>query len=86
MKHIFLTAIIAALAAGPAFAADPDSHAAHHPQAAAAPVPAPVPQKRNTAQAGMMDKCPMMQGSGGTKPMDCSSMMKVRPDSKSKDH
>ena len=85
VRHVYVAAIIAAVVAAPALAADADSHAAHHPQATAAPAAAPIPEKE-TAQAGMTDNCPIIQGSGGTKPMDCTSVLKAQPDSKSKDH
>jgi hypothetical protein len=86
MRYVYVAAIIATVIAAPVFAADADPHAGHHPPAAAAP--APAPEKKNTAQAEMMDKCPMMQGAGSMhsmSTMDCS-MMKAKPDSKSKTH
>lgn len=83
MRHIYIAVIISTVISGPALAADADSHAAHHPQATSSPA---TPPAKKTEQSGMMDKCPMMQGSGGQKPMDCSSMMKAQPDSKPKSH
>jgi hypothetical protein len=53
-----LIPLLAALAAAPAFAAEPDPHAGHHPAPAAAATPAAKPEvKPDTAQG-----CPMMGG------------------------
>jgi hypothetical protein len=62
--------LFAALAAAPAFAADPDPHAGHHPAAAAdAAKPAAATPKGDEKAA--MRPCPMMDGkmAAGAGPM-----------------
>lgn len=58
--------LLAALAAAPAWAAQPDPHAGHHPEAsAAAAKPAPKPEAKPAMHACPMMDGKMAQGPGG---------------------
>lgn len=100
MRSIYVMAIVAAVSATPAFAAEADPHATHHPQTTTTPAPAPRPEPKAATQTGMMAKCPMMQSGGsmngmmqdntsmsmgGGKAMNCP-VMKTQPGPKSSGH